>query len=124
MGHGVPPPHSTSPPLISGAQAALLPEEVPGPHPDNPLIFSGKVLIQSYSFTNGANSLSSGKRMFLSVKIREEMIIIRSKAPSPQPLTPANVLCFNPRGRSPLQAQVRRGFELSFPLLPGSVEFP
>lgn len=36
--------------------------------------------------------------MFLSVKIREEMIIIRSKAPSPQPLVPSNVLCFNPGG--------------------------
>lgn len=68
------------------------------PHPDNPLIFSGKVLIQSDSFTTGANSLSSGKRMFLSVKIREEMIIIRSKAPSPQPLIPSNVLRFNPGG--------------------------
>lgn len=36
--------------------------------------------------------------MFLSVKIREEMIIIRSKAPSPQPLVPLNVLRFNPGG--------------------------
>lgn len=102
-------PHTTAPLPRPSPQ-----RKYPRPHPDNTLISSGKGLIRSDSFTNGAHSLGSGKRMSFGVKIREEMIVHTSLGQMPPPAPPTSprpqTCCDLIPGRRSLQAQVRKRF--------------